>query len=98
MGVLIVVSELQGGSTVFELARRMALAGERIDILFTGEACRCACDPGLVGSLGFAEGLHCLEPDLRKMGDEEPARGVRLIGYQGWVDLVEADERIVSWA
>lgn len=98
MGVLFVVSELQDGTTVFDVARRMALTGEKIDFLFTSEACRYVYDPGFVSSLGFAEGVHCLDPDLSQIGDEKQVGGVRSVDYSGWVELVEANEKIVSWA
>lgn len=92
------ISELQDGTIVFEVARRMALTGEKIDFLFTSKACQHANDTGLISSLGFAEGVHCLEPDLSQIGDEKSVGGVRSIDYSGWVELVEVNEKIVSWA
>ncbi|TEU12687.1 hypothetical protein E3J20_00800 [Candidatus Bathyarchaeota archaeon] len=98
MGVLFVISEPQDSTTVFGVAERMARSGEKIDLLFTEEACRHVCDPELVGSLSFAGGVYCLESDLDQAERENLVEGVRLLDYSGWVELVEANEKIVSWA
>jgi len=97
MGVLFVISESQDSTTVFGVAERMARSGEKIDLLFTEEACCHVCDPKLVGSLSFA-GVYCLESDLDQAERENLVEGVRLLDYSGWMDLVEANEKIVSWA
>ena len=98
MGVLFVISGLQDSTTVFEAAERMARSGEKIDFLFTEEACRHAYDPELVDSLSFAGGVYCLESDLEQAERENLVKGVRLLDYSGWVELVEANDKIVSWA
>ena len=97
MGVLFVISEPQDSTTVFGVAKRMARSGEKIDLLFTEEACCHVCDPKLVGSLSFA-GVYCLESDLDQAERENLVEGVRLLDYSGWMELVEANEKIVSWA
>jgi len=97
MGVLFIISGLQDSTTVFEAAERMARSGEKIDLLFTEEACRHVCDPELVGSLSFAGGVFCLESDLEQAERENLVEGVRLLEYSGWMELVEANEKIVSW-
>ncbi len=83
---------------MFWVAERMARSGEKIDFLFTEEACRYAYDPELVGSLSFAGGVYCLESDLKQVERENLVEGVRLLDYSGWMELVEANEKIVSWA
>jgi hypothetical protein len=98
MGVLITVSKIQDSPTIFETARKMAQGGEKIVFLFTSEACNLAADPDIIDSIDFAEGVHCLVSDFNRIGDEKPARGVRFTDYSGWVELVEANEKIVSWA
>lgn len=98
MGVLFVISKPQDSTTVFEAAKRMARSGEKIDLLFTEEASRHVCDPELVGSLSFAGGVYCLESDLDQAERENLVEGVRLLDYSGWMELVEANEKIVSWA
>jgi hypothetical protein len=98
MGVLIAVSKSQDSSTIFETAERMAQGGEKIVFLFIGEACSLVADSKIIDSIGFAEGVHCLESDFNRIGDEKPAKGVRFTDYSGWVELVEANEKIVSWA
>ena len=97
MGVLFIISGLQDSTTVFEAAERMARSGEKIDLLFTEEACRHVCDPELVGSLSFAGGVYCLESDLEQAERENLVEGVRLLEYSGWMEIVEANEKIVSW-
>ena len=68
-------------------------------ILFTEGGCRHATDRELVASLSYAEGLFCLESDSNSQGLRGKIDGaVRLINYGGWIELVEACERIVSWA
>ena len=96
MGVLFVISESQDSTTVFGVAERMARSGEKIDLMFTEEACCHVCDPKLVGSLSFA-GVYCLESDLEQVERENRVEGVRLLDYSGWMELVEANEKIVSW-
>jgi hypothetical protein len=98
MGVLTVVSKFQDSPTIFETAEWMARGGEKIVFLFIGEACSLAADPDIIDSIGFAEGVYCLESDFNRIGDEKPAKGVRFTDYSGWVELVEANEKIVSWA
>jgi hypothetical protein len=97
MGVLFVISEPQDSTTVFGVAERMARSGKKIDLLFIEEACRHVCDPKLVGSLSFT-GVYCLESDLDQAERENLVEGVRLLDYSGWMELVEANEKIISWA
>ena len=97
MGVLFVISEFQDSPTAFKIAERMAQRGQRVSILFTGEACRHLTDPELSDSFVFAV-VHCLRSDLDRIEREKLVGGVRLVDYSGWVELVEANEKIVSWA
>jgi hypothetical protein len=98
MGVLFVISGIQDSTTVFEAAKRMARNGETIDLLFTEEASHHAYDSELIDSLGFAGGVYCLESDLDQAERENLVEGVRLLDYSRWMELVEANEKIVSWA
>jgi len=66
-------------------------------ILFTEGGCRHAIDRKLVTSLSYAEGLFCLEPDSLGLREKIDS-AVRPIDYGGWIELVEACDRIVSWA
>lgn len=97
MGVLFVISELQDSPTAFKIAERMARRGQKVSILFTREACRHLTDPEFSNSIAFAEGVHCLGSDLDQIEREKLVGGVRLVDYSGWVELVEANEKIVSW-
>jgi hypothetical protein len=97
MDILFVISEFQDSPTAFKIAERMARRGQRVSILFTGEACRHLTDPELYNSIAFA-GVHCLGSDLDQIERERLVGGVRLVDYSGWVELVEANEKIVSWA
>ena len=98
MGVLFVISGLQDSTTVFEAVKRMARNEETIDLLFTEEASRHAYDSELIDSLGIAGGVYYLMSDLEQAERENLVEGVRLLDYSGWVELVEANEKIVSWA
>ena len=99
MSVLFIISRLQDSPTVFRAAERSAQAGMKVMILFTEGGCRHATDRELVASLSYAGGLFCLGPDSDSQGLREKIDGsVKLIDYGGWIELVEACDRIVSWA
>ncbi len=51
----------------------------------------------LMASALAAHPVYALEPDLRARGITEVVTGVKLIGYDGFVELVEA-HRVVTWA
>jgi len=98
MRVLFVVSGPQETRTVFRLAERMADAGQRVLILFAGGGRRHAADPELIGSLHFAEGVYALRGGCgSREGLGDPADGVETVNYDGWVGLLEACDRVVSW-
>jgi sulfur transfer complex TusBCD TusB component (DsrH family) len=99
MSVLFVISRLQNTPTVFRVAERSTQAGVKVMILFTEGGCRHAIDRELVTSLSYAEGLFCMEPDFDSLGLREKIDGrLEPIDYGGWIELVEACDRIVSWA
>jgi hypothetical protein len=75
----------------FRIARRVAAQGKKILILFTSDGCRLAENPQLVDSLGFAR-LFALRDDLRK-----PVKGVEVIDYEGWVNLLEYCNKTACW-
>ena len=41
--------------------------------------------------------VYALAPDLEARGMKEPIEGVRLIDYEGFVDLVAAHPTVQSW-
>ncbi|MDH5791574.1 MAG: hypothetical protein OEZ44_05255 [Candidatus Bathyarchaeota archaeon] len=96
MSVLFIISRLQDSPTVFRAAERSAQAGMKVMILFTEGGCRHATDRELVASLSYAGGLFCLEPDSQGLREKIDG-GVKRIDYGGWIELVEACDRIVSW-
>ena len=99
MSVLFIVSRFQDSQTVFRAAESSAQAGMKVMILFTEVGCQHATDRELVASLSYAEGLFCLKPDSDSQGLREKIDGgVKPIDYGGWIELVEACDRIVSWA
>jgi len=52
-----------------------------------------------MGTLRFAEGIYVLEEDCRSRGLQgRLVEGVEATDYDGWVDLLEACDRVVSWA
>jgi sulfur transfer complex TusBCD TusB component (DsrH family) len=97
MSVLFVVSRLQDSLTIFKMAERSAHSGVMVMILFTEGGCHHAIDRELVASLSYAEGLFCLKPDSQGLMEKIDG-SVKLIDYVGWMELVEACDRIVSWA
>lgn len=98
MRVLFVVSRLHGARTVFRVAERMAEEGGHVIFLFIQEGCRHAAAPEVVRTLGFAEGIYALREDCMSSGLlDDLVEGVQAVGYSGWVDLLEACERVVSW-
>jgi len=99
MRLLFVVGHAQETETVFRLADEMARDGGRIVFLFIGDGCRHAADPELMRTLRFAEGIYALEADCRSRGlQDRLVEGVEATDYDGWVDLLEACDRVVSWA
>ena len=98
MRMLFVVVGLQETETVFKLAERMARDGKHVVFLFTGDS-RChAADPELIKSLHFAEGIYFLKGyGVFRVSLSDLPEGVEAVDYDGWVVLLEACDRIVSW-
>jgi sulfur transfer complex TusBCD TusB component (DsrH family) len=97
MSVLFIINRLQDSPTVFRVAERSSQAGMKVMILFTEGGCRHAIDRELVTSLSYAERLFCLKSDSQCLRGKIDG-AVRPIDYGGWIELVEACDRIVSWA
>lgn len=98
MRALFIVSRQLEDDTAFRLAEGMVEEGCPVSFLFIGGGCRHAADRGLEGALRFAEGIHVLREDCRDMGLlGSLAEGVEAVDYEGWVDLLEACEKVVSW-
>ena len=98
MSVLFVVGRSKEASTAFRAAERMAEGGQEVVFLFTRNGCLHATDKNLVNSLTYAKGVNCLEADCRYEGLlSKVVDGVKLIDYLGWVELIEACDKIVSW-
>jgi len=97
MSVLFIVSRLQDSQTVFKTAERSARAGMKVMFLFTEGGCHHVTDRDLVASLSYAEGLFCLKSDSQGLREKIDG-GVKPIDYGGWIELIEACDRIVSWA
>jgi len=98
MRVLFVVGRLQENETIFRLAERMAEDGCRVSFLFIGEGCRHSADTMLMRALNLAGGVYVLRGDCLSLGLlNDLAEGVEAVDYGGWVDLLEACDRVVSW-
>jgi hypothetical protein len=97
MYILFVIGQVQGTPTAFDAAKEISEIG-RVCILFAYGGCRHATDQGLVDSLGFSDRICCLRPHYSS-GDVggDVAEGVEALDYAGWVGLIEAADRIVSW-
>lgn len=94
MSVLFVVQGFQETETVFSIAAKMAETGHGVVFLFTQKGVRHLTDRRLVASLSYAGGISCLEHEGEGY---DLCEGVEMIDYEGWVELIEACERIVSW-
>jgi sulfur transfer complex TusBCD TusB component (DsrH family) len=97
MSVLFVVSRIQNTQTIYKMAEMIAQAGMKVMFLFTEEGCHHTTNRELITSLSYADGLFCLKSDSQDLrvkieGD------VKLIDYVGWIELIEACDKIVSWA
>lgn len=93
MSILFIVERFHDSGTAFDSAERMAGRGEEVVILFILEGVEHAVDEGLVGRLGFAKSVNCLNTD----GKREVAPGVNVVDFEGWVKLIEESDRIASW-
>ena len=93
---LYVIHGAQKSPTVFDIAAERARKGDDVSILFTREARLHAADQSLIDSISFATRIYCLS---KGQDDEiETTKDVVLIDYSGWVALIEANEKIISWA
>ncbi len=91
MGVLYVISDRQSASTAIELASK-----ERDDvwILLIGEARGLIDDRKHRKTLDPTSRIYCLGDITNGMNQIE---GVEVVDYSGWVELIEENDRIVSW-
>jgi len=76
---------------VFRIARRVAIQGKKLLILFTGDGCRLAENPNMTESLNFAR-LFALKEDIQK-----PVVGLEIVDYDGWVKLLEYCNKTACW-
>jgi len=97
VSVLFVIGRQDGVETAVEIARRVAEEGEGVTFLFIRDGIRHAQDRDLISGIGFCDGIYVLKPDDEGSGIEELPEGVSLISYDGWVELIEGSERLVSW-
>jgi tRNA 2-thiouridine synthesizing protein B len=85
-------------SSVLESALRIAAAGAPVLLLEDGVH---AAKPGarseaLVAAALASHPVYALEPDLCARGITKVIEGIRLIGYDGFVELVE-QHQVVAW-
>jgi len=90
MIILIIIGRSDAG-TAFRIARRVAAQGRKVVILFIGEGCRIAENAEYVESLDFAR-VYALDIDC-----PDPALGVSLVDYNGWIKLLEYCNKTISW-
>jgi hypothetical protein len=69
----------------------LAAGGEEVHVVFIQSGVGNSADENFVGRMSFANSLSCLSPDA------EVVEGVERVDYDGWVRLIEACEKIVSW-
>ncbi len=91
MGVLYVIYNRQSASTAIELASKEVGA---VSILLIGEARVLIDGRDQWKTLDPKCRIFCL--DDPPMGASQ-VEGVEVVDYSGWVNLIEENERIVSW-
>ncbi|TRO46836.1 hypothetical protein E2P65_05210 [Candidatus Bathyarchaeota archaeon] len=91
MGTLFVIGRPLETETLPAAMEGLAARGEKVHVLFLQCGVGNAADEKLLRRMGFAESLSCLDADV------ELAEGVGRVDYIGWVRLIEACERVVSW-
>jgi len=90
MIILLIIGTSNPGEA-FRICRRVAAEGKKILLLFIGDGCRIAENPYITDSLDFAR-LYALVNDC-----QNPANGVELIDYNGWIKLLEYSNKTISW-
>jgi len=92
MGVLYVISDWQSASTAIELASKER---DDVSILLIGQARGLIDDKEHRKILNHTCRIYCLGDITNGMRQSE---GVEVVDYSGWVELIEENDRIVSWA
>ena len=90
--IILVIVGVRDPGECFRIVRRVAFEGRKVMMLFVGDGCRIAEDPGTVESLASFARLYALSEDCPK-----PAKGVTLVDYDGWVKLLEMCNKTFSW-
>ena len=93
MGTLFLIGRALKTDTALAAAEGLAERGEDVHLLFILRGVENAENSALIGRLGFAKSVSCLDDGNVK----DVAEGVEVVDYSGWVRLIEACERIVSW-
>ncbi len=91
MGVLYVISDRQSASTAIELASKER---DDVSILLIGEARGLIDDRKHRKTLDPTSRIYSLGDITNGMSQIE---GVEVVDYSGWVELIEENDRIVSW-
>ena len=91
MGVLYVISDRQSASTAIALASKEK--GD-VSLLLIGEARGLVDDKEHRKTLDHISRIYCLGDITNGMSQIE---GVKVVDYSGWVELIEENDRIVSW-
>ena len=95
MFILFILNSRPKTFTVFSLAREIVESGNKVFFLLAGEDWKCEGDQ-LFKMLMFAENIYFLEVDSNILLHDLP-EGVKSIYYNGWVELVEMCDKILSW-
>ncbi len=91
MGVLYVIYNRQSASTAIELASKEV---DDVSILLIGEARVLIDGREPWKTLDPMCRVYCLGDITNEMIQVD---GVEIVDYSGWVNLIEENERIVSW-
>ncbi len=95
MRALFIVSSPAGFETLLSLASRIRDRGGRVILLFRGDGLRLLEDPYFEGGTSLAEEVYILGEGGRLRGATRP---VGKIDFDGWKRLLEACEKVISWA
>lgn len=98
MSILFMISRPQENPTAFESAHALHLRNMKVTFLFIQEACYYLVQNKTLESISFADGIFCIEPDPQIKEQIKMVDRVQLTDYNGWVQLIESNEKLVSWS
>ena len=96
MKTLFIVGSCTERRTVADLGAKMASMNQVVVFLFIREGCQCLGDEDFIDSIDFAAGRYALKEYVYD-NRITSIKGVEVTDYDGWVNLLEECENVVSW-